>query len=113
MSSAAARSQEIGERTTHDARPDISLDRGWSQPRFHRLSAAHPGEASPLGPWAMVVLPYDSFKRARVPEQVALAELNAELAQMLQFSFALDAFGNDFSPQDVAQQFEAVYQRLF
>jgi hypothetical protein len=39
--------------------------------------------------------------------------LNAELAQMLQFSFALDAFGNDLSPQDVAQQFETVYQRLF
>jgi hypothetical protein len=112
MSTAAARSQEIGERTTHDARPKFRWTGGRSQPRFRRLLAAHPGEASPLGPWSKVVLAYDSFKRARAPEQVALAELNAELPEMLQFSFALDAFGNDFSSQDVAEQFEAVYQGL-
>lgn len=62
----------------------------------------------------MVVLPprYDSFKRTRAPEQVALAELDTELLEKLELSFALDAFGNDLGPQHVAQQFEAIYQRL-
>ena len=80
-----------------------------------RLLAAYSGQASAQGPLWMVGLPirHPSFKRTRAPEQIALAEVNPQLLQMLEFSLTLDSFSNDFSPQYLTQQSEAIHQRLF